>query len=120
MAPVAQFFVESRLLQREITVWIETVTNQTFLATIMHPTGNIAEFLLREGLASCMEWRLTSLTPEVANADTYRKIEQEAKDRRVNLWTNYQPPEAPKGKAKTDEKKGAGPKSEYCGTVSCS
>ena len=46
----AKFFTESRLLQREVQVVLEGVSgNNNFLATVLHPAGNIAEFLVREG-----------------------------------------------------------------------
>ncbi|MFK5687950.1 thermonuclease family protein, partial [Lactiplantibacillus plantarum] len=50
----AQFFVESRLLQRKVQVSLLGVTPQgQLIATVLHPNGNIAKFLLEAGLARC-------------------------------------------------------------------
>ena len=53
-AEEARHFVELRLLQRDVHVVLEGVANQSggvLLGSVRHPNGNIAEFLLREGLA---------------------------------------------------------------------
>ena len=54
----ARFFVESRLLQRDVEVMLESVNNLNFVGTIMYPKGNIAEALLREGFAKCVDWSM--------------------------------------------------------------
>ncbi len=46
-AEEAKYFTESRLLQREVQVILEGVSNQNLLGTILHPNGSIAELLLR-------------------------------------------------------------------------
>jgi staphylococcal nuclease domain-containing protein 1 len=38
----ARFFVESRLLQRDVEVLLESVNNLNFVGTILYPKGNIA------------------------------------------------------------------------------
>lgn len=54
----ARFFVESRLLQRDVEVILESVNNANFVGTILYPKGNIAEALLREGFARCVDWSM--------------------------------------------------------------
>lgn len=80
--------MESRLLQREVTIILEGVTYQNFIGTVLHPNGNIAEVLLKEGLARCVDWNLSS-----AHVEAYRSAERLAKEKRLRLWMNYQPPE---------------------------
>src|SRR5438105_4168300 len=60
----AKFFVESRLLQRSVKVILEGLSNnnQTFVATIIHPAGNIAEALVSVGLAKVVDWSIAFVT----------------------------------------------------------
>src|SRR5437870_1753049 len=69
-AEEARFFVESRLLGRDVTVKFDGVTGASgsggsgaVLATVLHPNGNISEFLVQNGLARCSDWSL-SLQPK--------------------------------------------------------
>lgn len=57
-AEEARFFLESRLLQKDVEVILESVNNNNFVGTILHPQGNIAEALLRQGFARCVDWSL--------------------------------------------------------------
>ena len=41
----ARFFTEARLLQRDIKVLVEGVTNQNMVATIIHPVSTNLSFL---------------------------------------------------------------------------
>ncbi|CAH8487096.1 unnamed protein product [Dicrocoelium dendriticum] len=86
----AQFFVESRLLQRDVFVLLEGTWNQTFIGSVIHPNGNIAEVLLREGLAKCLEWNLSVVSIPGAS-EAYRISERSAKEKRLRLWKDYQP-----------------------------
>ncbi|KAK9882943.1 hypothetical protein WA026_023871 [Henosepilachna vigintioctopunctata] len=52
-AEEARSYVEFRLLQKDVEIILESVNNNNFIGTVIHPKGNIAEFLLREGLAHC-------------------------------------------------------------------
>lgn len=54
----ARYFVESRLLQRDVEIVLESVNNTNFVGSILYPRGNIAESLLREGFAKCVEWSM--------------------------------------------------------------
>lgn len=57
-AEEARYFVESRLLQRDVEVVLESNNNSNFVGTILFPKGNIAEALLREGFAKCVDWSM--------------------------------------------------------------
>lgn len=57
-AEEARYFVESRLLQREVKIVLESVNNTNFVGSILYPKGNIAEALLREGFAKCVDWSM--------------------------------------------------------------
>lgn len=57
-AEEARFFVESRLLQRDVEIVLESVNNANFVGSILFPKGNIAEALLREGFAKCVDWSM--------------------------------------------------------------
>lgn len=57
-AEEARYFVESRLLQQEVEIVLESVNNANFVGTILFPKGNIAEALLREGFAKCVDWSM--------------------------------------------------------------
>ncbi|VDP21407.1 unnamed protein product [Echinostoma caproni] len=88
----AQFFVESRLLQRDVMVLLESINNQNFIGSVLHPNGNIAEVLLREGLARCIDWNLNLVSVPGAS-EAYKAAERSAKERRLRLWIDYQPPQ---------------------------
>ncbi|KAJ3368351.1 hypothetical protein GGF31_006442 [Allomyces arbusculus] len=95
-AEAARDFVEARLLQREVQLLAEDVvpgpnTSNGVLATVLHPVGNIAHFLLREGLAKVHDWTAAAATGGPA---PLRAAEQYAKDRRLNLWADYTGPAA--------------------------
>lgn len=57
-AEEARYFVESRLLQRDVNIVLESVNNTNFVGSIQFPKGNIAEALLREGFAKCVDWSM--------------------------------------------------------------
>jgi len=84
----AKYFVESRLLQRDVTIVLEGVSNNNIVGTVLHPNGNIAESLLREGFARCVDWSMTMVT---SGPEKYRAAEKIAKDKRLRLWKNFNP-----------------------------
>jgi staphylococcal nuclease domain-containing protein 1 len=45
-------------LQRDVEIVLESTNNQNFVGTILFPKGNIAEALLREGFAKCVDWSM--------------------------------------------------------------
>lgn len=69
-AEEARYFVECRLLQRDVEVILESVSNQNFVGSVIHPKGNIAELLLKEGFAKCVDWSIALATsgPEILRA----------------------------------------------------
>lgn len=88
-AEEARQFLEARLLQRDIQVVLEGVANQSngiLLGTFRHPNGNISEFMLREGLARCVDWSMGVVT---SGPEKYRNAEKEAKTNKVRMWKNY-------------------------------
>ncbi|XP_045509641.1 staphylococcal nuclease domain-containing protein 1 [Colias croceus] len=85
-AEEARFFLESRLLQRDVEVILESVNNNNFVGTILHPQGNIAEALVRQGFAKCVDWSLAVMK---SGASTLRAAERAAKDAKLRIWTNY-------------------------------
>lgn len=83
----AQQFVESRLLQRKVKTSLVGVTPQgQIVATILHPMGNISQFLLENGLARCQDHHSTFLG---SNMGPLREAERTAKDARKGLWVNH-------------------------------
>ena len=82
----ARFFVEQRILQRVVEVILEsTSNNQTFLGSVIHPKGNIAVFLLKDGYAKT-NW---SITLASAGVQALKEAEKSAQDGRLRLWRNY-------------------------------
>ncbi|KAJ9148222.1 Nuclease domain-containing protein 1 [Coniochaeta hoffmannii] len=76
----AKAYVETRLLQRVVKVKIVGASAQgQLVATILHPRGNIAEFLLQDGLARCNDFHSTFLGPDMAALRAAEKKAQEAK-----------------------------------------
>uniref|UniRef100_A0A2M4BCK9 Staphylococcal nuclease domain-containing protein 1 n=1 Tax=Anopheles marajoara TaxID=58244 RepID=A0A2M4BCK9_9DIPT len=90
-ADEARFHVESRLLQRDVKIRLESISNTNFLGTILHTEGNIAESLLRNGFAKCVEWSIPYVKEGI---ERLRASEKEAKMNRLRLWRDYKPPAA--------------------------
>ena len=67
---------------------LESVNNANFVGSIIHPNGNIAEALLREGLAKCVDWSLACVT---GGGEKYRMASAHAKENKLKLWKNYEP-----------------------------
>ena len=85
----AHYFTESRLLQRDVKIILESANNKNFVGSVIHPNGNIAEALLREGLAKCVDWSLNCVT---GGPEPYRKAQAAAKEKKLRLWRNYEAP----------------------------
>lgn len=90
-AAEAKFFTESRLLQRDVQIILESCHNQNILGTILHPNGNITELLLKEGFARCVDWSIAVYT---RGAEKLRAAERFAKERRLRMWRDYVAPTA--------------------------
>lgn len=85
----ARAFVEQRLLQRQVNVKIVGASPQgQLVGAILHPRGNIAEFLLKEGLARCNDFHSTMLGPDMA---ALRAAEKEAQAARRRLHKAFVP-----------------------------
>lgn len=83
----SQAFVEERLLQRGVQVRILGISpNNILVGEVRHPVGNIAEFLLKEGLARCVDHHSTLLGAEMGKL---RQAERSAKERRVGLFKTH-------------------------------
>ncbi|CAG8525062.1 10315_t:CDS:10 [Gigaspora margarita] len=84
----AKYFVESRLLQRNVKVILEGLSgnSQAFSATILHPAGNIAESLVAVGLAKVADWSITVVTDGPIKL---REAEKKAKEKRMRLWQDH-------------------------------
>ena len=81
----AHQFVESRLHQRKVTVQLLGVTPQNqLIASVMHPKGNIAKFLLDEGLARSNDQHVTLLGNDMAQ---FRQAETAAKRAGKGVFT---------------------------------
>ena len=57
----AHYFTESKLLQRDVEVILESHNNNNFIGSVIHPAGNIAEALLKEGMAKCVDWSISKV-----------------------------------------------------------
>ena len=58
----AHYFTESRVLQRDVQVILESNNNNKLVGSVLHPAGNIAEALLKEGMAKCVDWSIAKVT----------------------------------------------------------
>jgi len=97
---IAKYTVESRLLNQDINVLIEGMApninksaqkEPLFVGTIQHSNGNIAELLLKEGYAKCVDWSMGML---VGESSKYRNAERAAKLAKKRMWKNWQPADA--------------------------
>ncbi|TPX77305.1 hypothetical protein CcCBS67573_g01422 [Chytriomyces confervae] len=98
----AKYFVESRLLQRDVSVVLEGVSpNGTFNASLIHKVGgSIAEALLMEGYASVVSWQAAMVS---GGADKLKAAEAKAKEKKLRLWKSFvAKPVGAKGASLTD------------------
>lgn len=70
---------------------LESTVNQNFVGSVFHPRGNIAEALLREGFAKCVDWSIGLCTE---GSEKMRAAEKQAKEKKLRLWRDYQIPSA--------------------------
>lgn len=83
----ARQFVETRLLQRQVKVEIVGASPQgQLVANVIHPRGNVAEFLLQEGLARCNDFHSTMLGEKMASL---RSAEKQAQAKKLRLHKNH-------------------------------
>lgn len=85
----ARFFVESRLLHRDVQLKLEGLDKNGMLCgSVLHPAGNVSVALVKCGLAKVVDWSssLSDHAPEL------RAAERDAKTNRLRLWKEYAPP----------------------------
>ncbi|KAG8886054.1 hypothetical protein FRB97_007930 [Tulasnella sp. 331] len=98
----AKYFVETRLLQRHVSVTLlslptpaatpfSTLANgpaaaaTLFIGTVMHPVGNIADHLVGAGLAKVVDWHAGMLAQH-GGMEKLRAAEKVAKENRLKLY----------------------------------
>ncbi|KAK7472782.1 hypothetical protein VKT23_000889 [Stygiomarasmius scandens] len=110
----AKFFTESRLLQRPVRVQILSLPTSTatpfqsngdgpatasvFIGNVLHPNGNVAEFLVAAGLARVVDWHAGMLSAS-GGMERLRAAEKAAKEKRAGLYASVAPTAAPKAVA---------------------
>ncbi|CAH0386621.1 unnamed protein product [Bemisia tabaci] len=82
----AKQFVEFRLFQKDIEIFFEYTYNNLLYGSIKHPAGNIAEELLKEGLASCDDMTIIHAHSGVR----LRAAEKLAKQNKLRKWENWE------------------------------
>lgn len=83
----AKAFVETRLLQRQVKVEIVGASAQgQLIANVIHPRGNIADFLLQEGLARCNDFHSTMLGEKMA---PLRAAEKKAQSQKIRMHKHH-------------------------------
>jgi staphylococcal nuclease domain-containing protein 1 len=81
----AKYFCETRLLQRQVLVVLQGVSNQSLVGTIKHPAGVITELLVANGYGRIVDWSLNMY----AEPSKLRAIEKSAKDKKLRIWKDY-------------------------------
>ncbi|UXI18301.1 transmembrane protein 242-like [Sarcoptes scabiei] len=85
----AKFFTESRLLQRDVKIRLEQIaTGGAIIGTVTFMDRDIAEYLIREGYAKCLD-RTLGLT---SDPKKLRSCETEAKNRKIRIWKDFKEP----------------------------
>ncbi len=62
-----------------------------FLASSIHPNGNIADFLVGAGFAKVVDWHAGILS-SAGGLDRLRAAEKAAKEKRLGIWEKYVAP----------------------------
>ncbi|KAJ3865645.1 hypothetical protein EV359DRAFT_72284 [Lentinula novae-zelandiae] len=109
----AKFFTESRLLQRPVRVQLLSLPTSTatpfqpngsgsapataslFIGTVLHPAGNVAEFLVAAGLARVVDWHAGMLAAG-GGMERLRSAERNAKEKRHCLYASAAQPSTSK------------------------
>ncbi|RKP01027.1 hypothetical protein CXG81DRAFT_4301, partial [Caulochytrium protostelioides] len=81
----SKFYVEARLLQKDVQVLLENVGNNSnaLFGSVLYPLGDIGEALLKEGLAKCADFSILMVT---GGPGRYRAAEAQARERRLRIW----------------------------------
>ncbi|KIK67322.1 hypothetical protein GYMLUDRAFT_37413 [Collybiopsis luxurians FD-317 M1] len=125
----AKFFTESRLLHRPVRVQLLSLPTSTatpfqangnvsapataslFIGTVLHPAGNVAEFLVAAGLARVVDWHAGMLAAS-GGMERLRSAEKNAKEKRLCLYANTAQPTVSKNTSAPD-----GPSRSFEATV---
>jgi len=91
-ADEARTFAELRVLQRELDIVLYGTDKSGVcgVGSIIHPKGNIAVELLKNGLARMSDWSLRMMPSSEVPA--LRTVENGAKRSKVGIWHSYVPP----------------------------
>jgi staphylococcal nuclease domain-containing protein 1 len=84
----AKYFSETRLLQRDVKIILEGTNNNSFVGSVLHPNGDIAEALLGEGLSKIVDWTVAIVT---AGPEKLRAAESRAKKNNLRVWKEFVP-----------------------------
>jgi staphylococcal nuclease domain-containing protein 1 len=118
LAEESKFFVESRLLQREVKCVLisspasigqspmpgapngnngaasngsQASAPAFFIGLVRAPQGSIGDFLVQAGLAKVLDWH-AGLLSSFSGLDKLRAAEKAAKDGRKGIWESFQQP----------------------------
>ena len=58
------------------------------IALLLLQNGNVAELLLNDGFARCVDWSIAMVT---GGAEKLRAAEKAAKEKKLRIWKNYVP-----------------------------
>lgn len=78
----ARYFVQKRLLQKNVVIILECVVQGCYYGSIKHSAGNIGDLLLSSGLATVTDWNLSTST----SGANYKHSESAAKNSRLRIW----------------------------------
>jgi len=92
-ADEARTFAELRILQRELDMVLYGTDKSGVcgVGSILHPKGNIAVELVKNGLAKMSDWSLRMMSP--VDVPALRNAENNAKQTNVGVWHSYAPPQ---------------------------
>lgn len=92
-AQEARTFAELRILQRELDIVLHGTDRSGVCAvgSILHPRGDIAAELLKNGLAHTSDWSLRLMPP--ADVPALRAAEKVAKLSNLRIWRSYETPQ---------------------------
>ncbi|KAJ2692528.1 hypothetical protein GGH99_001674 [Coemansia sp. RSA 1285] len=87
----AKFHVESRLLQQDVKVRLEALphgaaASGTFIGNVIHPAGNISEWLVANGYARVAD---LSVSHAESGPSKLRQLESAAKQKRLRVWQGF-------------------------------
>jgi staphylococcal nuclease domain-containing protein 1 len=97
-----KYFTETRLLHRAVKATLLSLPGSTaaspfqangapptasiFIGTVLHPAGNVAEFLVAAGLARVVDWHAGMLSAQPGAMERLRAAERAAKEQRLGLY----------------------------------